>query len=128
MTVQKDHSTVKSVLEAFNPTEKHTPWLAKVQGRSLTFFRIVYQAGRENVSAVALSRCLNELPPTCGIGQGDFQVTAVISDQDVDVSALLQASSIQENQFDHATEQSQDPDLKALKLYLQQDTLTVNRK
>ena len=56
VTVLTDHSAVQSVLEAPNPTGKHARWWTRVYGRGIKSVTIVYQAGRENVNADALSR------------------------------------------------------------------------
>lgn len=54
VTVLTDHSAVKSVLEASNPTGKHARWWTLVYGRGIKSIMIVHQAGRENASANVL--------------------------------------------------------------------------
>ena len=56
VTVYTDHTAVKSVLEASNPTGKHAHWWTRVYGSGIQEVRIIYRAGRENKNAEALSR------------------------------------------------------------------------
>ena len=109
MTVLTDHSAVKSVLEVPNPTGKHARWWTRVYGRGIRSVTIVYRAGRENVSADALSRSPVSSPPSHGIGQGETQVSAVTTDPDQGLSSLLQAVPTTEEQVDYSSEQMKDP-------------------
>ena len=68
VTVITEHSTVKPVLEAPNPTGKHARWWTRVYGRGIKSITIIYQAGRDNAAADALSRSPVFLAPTEGIG------------------------------------------------------------
>ena len=51
-----DHAAVKAMLETPNPTGKHARWWTRVYGAGVRDVRITYRAGRENVTADALSR------------------------------------------------------------------------
>lgn len=55
VTVYTDHTAVKSVLEAPNPTGKHARWWMKVHGQGVKEVKIVYRTGNSNVKADALS-------------------------------------------------------------------------
>jgi len=133
LTVITDHSAVKSVLEAPNPTGKHARWWTRVYGRGIKSVDIVYRAGRENASADALSRSPVNPPPSHGIGQDEMQVSAVATsgsdtpehlDTGQPLSSLLRlppASS--EGTVDYSSEQMKDPTLKGLVLYLQDEQL-----
>ena len=126
MTVLTDHSAVKSVLEASNPTGKHARWWTRVYGRGIKSITIVHRAGRENVGADALSRSPVSFAPPYGVGQGEVQVSAVTADSDQELSSLLQAApepQSTEEQVDYSMEQSRDPELNELISYLNQDVL-----
>ena len=56
VTIITDHSAVKPVLEAPNPTGKHARWWTRVYGRGIKSITIMYRAGKENAAADALSR------------------------------------------------------------------------
>lgn len=55
VTVITDHTAVKAVLESPSPTGKRTRWWTRVYGRGMRELRIVYRAGRGNVSVDAPS-------------------------------------------------------------------------
>ena len=78
-----------SVLETLNPTGKHARWWTKVYGRGIQSIVIQYHAGRENVSVDALSRSPREPAPKEGITQGETQVVAIMTGDDIAV--LLEA-------------------------------------
>ena len=56
VTVITDHSAVRTILEAPNPSGKHARWWLKVFGSGVGRVRIVYRPGRQNSKADALSR------------------------------------------------------------------------
>ena len=124
VTVLTDHSAVKSILETPNPTGKHARWWTRVFGRGMKSVTIVYRAGRENLSADALSRSPLASPPSQGIAQGETQVSAVAASQDnEDIPSLLQATPTVEVATDYSSEQMKDPSLKELMEYLGQERL-----
>ena len=51
VTIITDHSAVKPVLEAPNPTGKHARWWTRVYGRGIKSLAIGYRAGKENTAA-----------------------------------------------------------------------------
>ena len=55
--VYTDHSAVKAVLETPNPNGKHARWWLKIFASGLRTIKIVYNAGKVNRNADALSRC-----------------------------------------------------------------------
>ena len=126
VTVVTDHSAVKPVLETSNPTGKHARWWTRVYGRGVGSVTIVYRAGRENVSADALSRSPYNPPPSQGIAQGETQVAAVTTDQDIPL--LLQASPSPgaQSQTDYAAEQRKDSGLKEVMEFLGEGKLPEN--
>ena len=54
VTVLTDHTVVKAVLEAANPSAKHARWWTKVYGRGVRSVNIKYRAGREKENTDAL--------------------------------------------------------------------------
>ena len=84
VTVITDHSAVKPVLEAPNPTGKHARWWTRVYGRGIKSVNIIYRAGRESKSADALSRSPVSPAPSHGIGQHEAQVAALTTTTSVD--------------------------------------------
>ena len=67
VTVYTDHTAVKAVLEAENPTAKHAHWWMRVYGRGIKNVKILYRAGKENSNADALSRRPYLPAPAVGI-------------------------------------------------------------
>lgn len=123
VTVLTDHSAVKSLLEAPNLSGKHARWWIRVYGRGLRSVTIVYRAGRYNVSADALSRCPHASSPAHGIGEGETQVSAITTAEGPDLPSLLQTPPAPRDEIDYPKEQLKDPELRELKLYVEQDTL-----
>ena len=124
VTVLTDHSAVKSILETPNPTGKHARWWTRVFGRGVKSVTIVYRAGRENLSADALSRSPLASPPLQAIAQGETQVSAVTTSHDNgDIPSLLQATPTVEVATDYSSEQMKDLSLKELMEYLGQERL-----
>ena len=60
VTVYTDHSAVKAVPNAPNPSGKHARWWTRVYGAGFKEVQIVYQPGRHNANADALSRNLSQ--------------------------------------------------------------------
>ena len=58
----------------------HARWWSRVDGKGVKEVKIVYRSGKTNQNADALSRCPVGQAPVTGPGQGDVQVSAVISD------------------------------------------------
>ena len=65
-----------------NPTGKHAKWWTKVYGSGLKDVRIVYRAGKTNLSADALSRSPQAPPPT---GNNDEVQVAVVTSQETSI-------------------------------------------
>lgn len=108
VTVLTDHSAVKAILETPNPTGKHARWWTKVYGRGVKVVVIKYRAGRNNVSADALSRSL-QVPHFCvAFSQGEFQIAMVQSDQDIRETLRAGAIEAFENHSDYTSEQRKD--------------------
>ena len=82
VTVLTDHSAVKAVLTAPNPTGKHARWWTRVFGSGVRYVKIVYRSGRENVVADPLSRSPEADAPTKEDTESDVHVAAVTSSKD----------------------------------------------
>ena len=87
---------------------------------------IQYRAGKENVSADALSRSPRDPAPKEGIAQGETQVAAVTIGGDI--AALLEAEPAPPQIQDHyGTEQLKDPRLQEMIEFLEKGTSDDNR-
>ena len=75
---------------------------------------IRYWAGRENVGADALSQSPRDPLPQCGIGQDEFQVAIVRSDQDINTILEADPAQMSETPADYASEQCKDQQLKEI--------------
>lgn len=80
VTVYTDHTAVKAVLEAENPTAKHARWWTRVYGRGVKSIEIRYRAGRENTNADALSRSPHLPAPAVGTAENEVQVSTLIAE------------------------------------------------
>ena len=69
VTIYTDHTAVKAILETPNPSGKHARWWTKVYGSGVGEVKIVYQPGRGNKNADALSRSPQAPAPEEGIGE-----------------------------------------------------------
>jgi len=49
VTVITDHTAVKAILDASNPSGRHARWWMKVFGQGIKELSIVHRAGKENV-------------------------------------------------------------------------------
>ena len=135
VTIITDHSAMKPVLEAPNPTGKHARWWMRVYGRGIKSIAIIYRAGKENAAADALSRSPVFPAPAQGIGQDEMQVSVVTSAdpepstalQGPTLSSLLHSTPAEEKvTVDYAVEQMKDPGLRELALYLQREELPID--
>ena len=135
MTIITDHSAMKPVLEAPNPTGKHAQWWMRVYGRGIKSIAIIYRAGKENAAADALSRSPVFPASAQGIGQDEMQVSVVTSAdpepstalQGPTLSSLLHSTPAEENvTVDYDVEQMKDPGLRELALYLQREELPID--
>ena len=79
VVVLTDHSAVKAVLEADNPSPKHARWWTKVYGREIEV-TIRYRPGRENKGADALSRAPYLPAPEVGVAENEYQVAFLSTD------------------------------------------------
>ena len=104
VTVLTNHTAVKAVLETPNPNGKHARWWSKIYGRGIKEVKIVHRAGKTNLAADALSRSPQAPAPTEGIGQGEVQISKVVS-QSVTVSELLKKLPVCESPADYGQEQ-----------------------
>ena len=77
VTVFTDHTAVKAVLEASNPTGKHARWWSKIYGRGVQEVKIIYRAGKENKNDDALSRTPVSPAPRVGIAEEEVQVSPI---------------------------------------------------
>ena len=135
VTVCTDHSAVKEILGAPNPSGKHARWWMKVYGSGVRDLTIRYRAGRDNKNADALSRSPQEPAPGLDLMEGEVQVASVANTQsggslqsagadspgipptEKDVTELLLldppvADAIHQCEF--SAEQAKDPDLKEM--------------
>ena len=79
VVVLTDHSAVKAVLEADNPSPKHARWWTKVYGRGIEV-TIHYRPGRENKGADTLSRAPYLPAPEVGVAENEYQVAFLSTD------------------------------------------------
>ena len=77
VTVLTDHTVVKAVLEAANPSAKHARWWTKVYGRGVRSVNIKYRAGREKENTDALWRWPHLSAPEVGIAEDEVQVSTI---------------------------------------------------
>ncbi len=77
MTVYTDHSAVKAVLKASNPTGKHARWWTKVYEAGTRCLDIFHRPGRINSNADALSRNPCFPAPLEGIAETEVQVATI---------------------------------------------------
>ena len=80
VTIYTDHTAVRAVLEAENPTAKHARWWTRVYGRGVKSIKIQYRAGRENSNADALSRSPYLPAPAVGIAENEVQVSTIAAE------------------------------------------------
>ena len=127
--VYTDHSAVKAVLLAPNPSGKHARWWTRVYGSGIQEVDIVYRPGKRSANADALSR--SPLPDsTTGVAEerdSEPLVGAVKSETSSaskNISELL--STVSENSeraLPFAEEQQKDPYLRAMHKFLEKQQL-----
>ena len=120
VTIYTDHSAVKAVLQTPNPTGKHARWWTKVYGSGLKDVRIVYRAGKTNLSADALSRSPQAPPPT---GNNDEVQVAVMTSQETSIQFLLQLEPKSSPNESFTSEQRKDPHVREIIHFLEQGEL-----
>ena len=120
VTVLTDHSAIKAVLETPNPSGKHARWWTRVYGTGVRDVRIIFRAGKLNLSADALSRSPQAGPPEEGIAEEEVQVAVVHDDEvgDHTVESLLCAPPCNGTPRSFAEEQAKDPELQEIVLFL----------
>ena len=77
VTVITDHTAIKAILDASNPSGRHARWWTRVFGQGIKEVSIVHRAGKENAAADALSRSPCGDSSVEGIGQEKVQVAAI---------------------------------------------------
>ena len=95
VTVFTDHSAVKSILNAPNPSGKHAHWWTKVYGSSIRYLKILHRSGKSNLCADALSHSPVGSAPEEGFGEAKLQVAVVSSSSaQCDPPVLLNAEQL----------------------------------
>ncbi len=113
VTVYSDHSAVKAVLKAPNPSGKHARWWTRVYGSGISEVDIVYRPGKNCANADALSRS--------PLVDANTVVAAVVTEPD-SISHLL-ASDLGVETTTFAEEQRKDPDICSLLRFLEDQRL-----
>jgi len=127
VTVYTNHTAVKAVLEAPNPTGKHAHWWMKVHGQGIKEVRIVYRTGKSNIKADALSRSPHSLTPKEAT-ETEVQVTAVMDGNRDDITTLLQADPVDKPTTALQEDQRRDPDLLELVRYMEEGILPADQQ
>jgi len=127
VTVYTDHTAVKAVLEAPNPTGKHARWWMKVHGQGIKEVRIVYRTGKSNIKADALSRSPHSLTPN-EASETEVQVAAVMDGNKDDITTLLQADPVDKPTTALQEDQRRDPDLLELIRYMEEGILPADQQ
>ena len=127
VTVYTDHSTVKAVLETASLSGRHACWCTRVFSSGVKQVTILHRAGRDNVAQDALSR-----NPTSGSLERD---TAADESQVVTVKSIpptidqvLKSDPGCNISYNLSEVQVKDNDVKMIKDYIVNDTLTEDKK
>ena len=129
VTVLTDHTAVRAVLETPSPSGKHARWWNKVYGRGVKEVKIVYRAGRENVSADALSRSPHDPAPLEGVGEDEMQISQVQSQATGPEASISELLQLEDNELpttptvSYIVEQKRDPELRQIIDFLQTSAL-----
>ena len=128
MTVIADHTAVRAILDASNPSGRHARWWTRVLGQGIKEVSIVHRAGKENAAADALSRspCGDSLVE--GIGQEDVQVAAITSNSGNPLTALEPIQPHRTLLTKLRVEQRKDPSIVPIIDYLEKNQLPNNIK
>ena len=120
VTVVTDHSAVKAVLGALNPSSKHALWWGKVYGCGAKSIKIVYRPGLENGIADALSRMPHLPAPSEEIREGELQAGMIRALDTTCITDLLEVVSTltTTTQEEFGREQLKDTSLEPLMSYL----------
>ena len=131
VTVLTDHTAVKAILQAPNPSGKHARWWTKVYGSGVKSIKIQYRPGRLNSGADALSRSPQCSPSVDRTNQGRMQVatvtTATVSTSPT-IQTLLTAEPTDDIPDSFADEQQKDPALLEIFNYLLEEELPAEDK
>ena len=117
VTVVTDHSAVKAVLGASNPSSKHALWWGKVYGCGAKSIKIVYRPGG---IADALSRMPHLPAPSKEIGEGEAQAGMIRALDTTCITDLLEVvpTLTTTTQEEFGREQLKDASLEPLMSYL----------
>ncbi len=127
VTVYTDHSAVRAILDAPNPSGKHARWWTCVYGRGVRDVRIRYRPGKINTNADVLSRGPHTPAPKEGVAEGEFQVALVhggdTSIGEMSVDCLLQSEPACTLPARFTEEQCKDPALREIFRFLEEGVL-----
>ena len=117
MVVYIDHSAVKIVLEAPNPSAKHARRWTKVYGSGVESIQIVSRSDRENGNADTLSRNPQ--------GEVPCSQVAMVNTSEVEIRELLNSSVPQcaDQIIDFGTEHQKDEELRDTAQFLRDGSL-----
>lgn len=114
-------SAVQVVLQNPNANGKHARWWSKVYGRGIADPKIMYQAGRENINADALSRCSQQPAPTMTNAEIEFHASVTNATSDCTIADLLQVdpTNVVSHPHSFAEEQWKDKRVNEMILFLE---------
>ena len=129
VTVFTDHAAVRAVLGVPNLNGKHAHWWSKVYGSGIREIDIVYQAGKHNCHADALSRQPVLLQPSDENTSGEMRVALLTNRNDATISALLEQPSQEMNGHDKdfSVEQHNDVELQPIIAYFEENILPEDK-
>lgn len=131
VTVLTDHTAVKAILQAPNPSGKHARWWTKVYASGVRNVKIQYRPGRLNSSADALSRSPQSSSADESANQDDPRVatvTTTTSGSAPDITTLLSADPANLAPGNFADKQHKDPDLLEIINFIQKEQLPREEK